>query len=325
MTDDISNNDRPRLRERSGLATPIAFFIHKRPETTRRVFREIAKARPRRLFTIADGPRVGNVREAKLCAETREIVKAVTWECEVLRDFADTKLGLKRRISSGLDWVFSLSEEAIILEDDCVPHPDFFVFSEALLRHFQDDERVMMISGNNFQEGARRGAGSYYFSRIAHIWGWATWRRAWRRYDIDMRSFPSFAEQRKLDWILPDTAMREHYLGLLRSTFEDQIDNWGYRWQFAVWDRDGLVAAPNINLVRNIGFGPGATHTPTPHPLFADRPAYPLGPIEHPAEIAPDNEADLREFRAEQAWYRRPLARRVWDRLMRTIYPAKRG
>jgi hypothetical protein len=299
--------------------TPVALFIHKRPETTRRVFQEIEKAKPRRLFIIADGPRERDGSEARLCAEARDIVSGINWDCEVRRDFAETKLGLKRRISSGIDWLFSLVEEAIILEDDCLPHPDFFVFCEALLKRFRYDDRVMMISGDNFQ-GARRGDASYYFSRIARIWGWATWRRAWRRYDNDMASLPSFIGNRRIEAILRDPDMREHYLDLLQSSFENRIDNWGYRWQFALWAHDGLVARPNANLVSNIGFGPGATHTLTPHPLFADRDAVPLGPVSHPTEIRPDEEADLREFRAEQAWYHRPLRRRIWDRLARQLH-----
>jgi hypothetical protein len=307
------------------LETPLAFFIHKRLETTRRVFREIARIKPRRLFIIADGPTPGIAKETRLCAQTREIVRAITWDCKVLHDFAETKLGLKQRISSGLDWVFSLADEAIILEDDCVPHPDFFRFCETLLSRFRDDARVMMISGDNFQQGLQRGSGSYYFSRIAHIWGWATWRRAWQCYDREMRSFPDFLARRRLESILPDAAMREHYLDLLRGSYENQIDNWGYRWQFAIWQRGGLVAMPNTNLVTNIGFGPGATHTPTPHPLFANRPAHPIGAIAHPGEIRVDDEADLQEFRAEQAWYHRPLARRVWDRLMRFVERSRQG
>jgi hypothetical protein len=218
-----------------------------------------------------------------------------------------------------------MAEEAILLEDDCLPHPDFFVFCETLLERFRDNDRVMAITGNNFQEGIIRGDASYYFSRIAHTWGWATWRRAWRRYDVHMTSFQSFVDRKKIDAILPDPEMREHYLDLLRSTFANQIDNWGYRWQFAVWDHDGLIAAPNVNLVSNIGFGPGATHTPTPHPLFADRATAALGAIRHPAEVRADDEADLSEFRAEQTWYRRPLARRAWDRLARNMGRLARG
>jgi hypothetical protein len=306
------------------LETPVVFLIHKRPDTTEKVFQEIARARPRQLFVVADGPAPGNAREARRCAESREIVRAISWDCEVLRNYADMRLGLKRRISSGLDWAFSQVEEAIILEDDCAPHPDFFRFCENLLSHFRDDPRIMMISGNNFQERARPCTATYYFSRIAHIWGWATWRRAWQCYDVGMTAFPRFVSERRIDSILPDTAMQAHYLDLLRGTYDDQIDNWGYRWQFAVWNRGGLVATPNSNLVSNIGFGPDATHTPTPHPLFANRPTYPLDVIEHANDVRADDDADLREFRTEQEWYHRPLARRVCDRLIRTMRRAAR-
>jgi hypothetical protein len=316
-------SSRPRHEDdpwrRPVIETPVVFIIHKRPETTRRVFAEIAKARPPRLLIVADGPRPGHEGEARLCAEARAVASGVNWDCEVLRSFSDTKLGLKRRISSGLDWAFSLTETAIILEDDCLPHADFFSFCETLLERYRNNERVMMISGSNFQQGIRRGDGDYYFSRVAHIWGWATWRRAWQHYDVQMTSFPAFVDRRAIELILRDPTMRAHYLDLLRSTRESEIDTWDYQWQFALWNRDGWVAVPNVNLVSNIGFGPEATHTPTPHPLFADAPTLPLTGLAAPSTLACDDEADLAEFRAERAWYQRPLWRRLVGRVARRL------
>src|SRR5665648_587346 len=164
------------------LKTPVAFIIFNRPETTRRVFAEIAKARPTKLLVIADGPRATHPDDAEKCAVVRAIIDGVDWDCEVLKNYSDVNLGCKRRVSSGLDWVFDTVEEAIILEDDCLPHPTFFRFCEEMLAKYRDDKRIAMISGDNFQFGKKRTEYSYYFSRYTHIWGWASWRRAWDNY-----------------------------------------------------------------------------------------------------------------------------------------------
>ena len=172
------------------LETPVAFLVFNRPHTTDKVFSEIAAANPRKLLIVADGPRPDQPGEAERCVAVRAIVDRVDWDCEVLTNYSDINLGCKARISSGLDWVFDTVEEAIVLEDDCLPHPSFFRFCEELLVKYRDDERIAQIGGVNFQSGRRRTNYSYYFSRYAHIWGWATWRRAWRHYDVALKAWP---------------------------------------------------------------------------------------------------------------------------------------
>ena len=167
------------------METPIAFFIFRRPETTRRVFEQIRKVKPLKLFVVADGGR--NEEEWKKCHAARAVIEAVDWPCEVIKNYADKNFGCKIRISSGLDWVFQNTEKAIILEDDTLPHESFFRFSEELLRHYKDNPKIMHISGVNFQQKNSdfRCSDSYYFSRLPHIWGWATWKRAWKNYDVN--------------------------------------------------------------------------------------------------------------------------------------------
>ena len=152
-------------------STPVAFIIFNRPDTTKRVFAEIAKARPPKLLVIADGPRADHPADVEKCAAVRAIIDGVDWDCEVLKNYSDVNLGCKRRVSSGLDWVFDTVEEAIILEDDCLPHPTFFRFCEEMLEKYRDDKRIAMISGDNLQFGRKRTGYSYYFSRYPHIWG----------------------------------------------------------------------------------------------------------------------------------------------------------
>src|SRR4051812_5076822 len=147
----------------SQLETPVAFLVFNRPDVTARVFRAIAAARPRKLLVVADGPRPDRAGEAERCEQVRRIATAVDWDCDLRTDFAPVNLGCKRRVSSGLDWVFTEVEEAIILEDDCLPHPTFFWYCRELLDRWRDDPRVATISGTNFQFGQRRGRASYYF------------------------------------------------------------------------------------------------------------------------------------------------------------------
>lgn len=241
------------------LQTPVAMLIFNRPEPTRRVFESIRAARPTRLLVVADGPRADRPGEADRCAACRAIATAVDWPCEVLTNFSETNLGCRRRVSSGITWVFDTVEEAIILEDDCLPHPDFFPFCAELLAYYRDDERVMHIGGSNFQGGRRHGAASYYFSRYAHVWGWASWRRAWRHYDVDMARWPADAARALAGVDHPDE--RRYWRFVWDMTARGRIDTWDYQWAFTCVSRDGLAVIPNANLVTNIGFGPDATHT----------------------------------------------------------------
>ncbi len=177
---------------------PIIFFIFNRPAETFRVFERIREARPEKLLIVADGPRSSRAGEAALCRQTREILDRVDWPCEVLTNFADTNMGCGRRIAGGLDWAFEEVEEGIIVEDDCLPDPSFFRYCAKLLDRYRADERVMMISGDNFQNGVSRTSDSWYFSQLRHCWDWATWRRAWRHFDFAMSDWP---QRRASQWI----------------------------------------------------------------------------------------------------------------------------
>lgn len=172
------------------MQTPVAFIIFNRPDRTAKVFEAIRQARPSMLLVAADGPRVNRTGETGKCAETRSIIDRVDWPCEVLTNYSDINMGMKQREATAFSWVFDIVEEAILLEDDCLPHPTFFRYCEELLRYYRHDERVMTISGDNTPLGNprnRQTQDSYYFSIYARTWGWATWRRAWQHYDLEMK------------------------------------------------------------------------------------------------------------------------------------------
>jgi hypothetical protein len=274
----------------------VAFVAFNRPDLTRSTFAAIRAWRPRRLFLIADGPRDGHPSDAERCAEVRGILERVDWPCAVHRDFADRNLGLKRRIVSGLDRVFESVDRAIVLEDDCLAHPDFFRFCEELLDRYADDERVWAVTGDNFQDGRHRGDASYYFSRYNHCWGWATWRRAWKHNDPDIRFWPGWRDSKDWTRAIPDAVERRYWTAIFDRVAAGDLDNsWAYPWTASVWRHGGLCATPNANLVSNIGFSAEATHTRQPGE-GANLPARPLSAITHPATVERDARADRHAF-----------------------------
>lgn len=276
---------------------PVVFLVFNRPQHTARSFERIRAARPKRLFVVADGPRSTHPDDVRLCEETRKIAASPDWPCKLQTNFAEVNMGCRRRVSSGLDWVFDQCEEAIILEDDCVPCGSFFGFCSDLLERYRDDVRVVSIGGANFQLGHTRGEGSYYFSAYTHIWGWATWRRAWRLIDIELASWPAAREQGLLSSILEDPREVEYWTGIFEKSYRGEIDSWGYPWLFSSWMRNTLCAVANQNLVTNSGGGPEATHT-TGDMKALGIPTQELTTIVHPAIVARDLAAD--QFHWEQ-------------------------
>ena len=272
--------------------TPVVFIVFRRPELTRQVFDRIREARPPKLFVVADGPR--NSDEAELCRQTRALTEQVDWPCEVVRDYSDKNMGARRRISSGLDWVFAQVERAIILEDDCLPDPSFFNYCDELLERYRDDDRVFSISGDNLQRGQVRGEASYFFSNYFHGWGWATWRRVWKNYDHEMEGWPAFRDQRLENFFsdpVEQTYWRSFLNDLSASTFYTSA--WDYIWMLTGWMHGGLTIQPNVNLVENTGFGVDATNTTGTGGWIASRRAESIDwPLTHPVEIAADSHAD---------------------------------
>ena len=231
----------------------IAYIIFNRPRHTRETFEVIRAQRPSKLFIIADGPRAGHATDVERCRAVRQIVEHIDWPCEVHREYAEQNLGLKRRISSGLTWVFSLTEAAIVLEDDCLPHPDFFGYCQDLLERYKEDERIWVITGNNFQNGKRRGDASYYFSKFGHCWGWASWRRAWQHFDGDLSFWPEWKHSDDWRRKMPDPFEQRYWIDILDRVYQHKIDSWAYPWLATLWYHGALTATPRVNLVTNIG------------------------------------------------------------------------
>jgi hypothetical protein len=308
--------------------TPVVFIIFKRTDATARVFERIREARPPKLLVIADGPR--NEAERVACDQTRAIVDGVDWPCEVLRNYSDVNLGCRRRIQSGLDWAFEQVEEAIVLEDDCLPHGSFFRYCEELLARYRSDPRVRMIAGSNHGPAPLDLEASYFFSRFSLIWGWATWRRAWRDYDGELKGWPAFRRADGLKRLLGDPAIAHYWTDKFEQfRLSGKPDTWDYQWVFSVFARDGLVVVPRVNLISNIGFGEGATHTKADPQGLACLPVGYIGELRHPVEVTWNRTADLelfeRGFGGERVrkWYQKEMS--IHRRLKRRLDAVRRA
>ena len=302
----------------TGLNTPVVFLVFKRPKLTAQVFARIREARPPRLFIVADGPRWDHPGEAEKCRQVRTLIEqGVDWPCEVVRDYAETNMGCARRVSSGITRVFEQVEEAIVLEDDCLPESTFFQFCAELLERYRSDERIAQIAGCSFRPVPPAGGESYFFSRYPHCWGWATWQRAWRHYDHAMKAWAVPEQQLKLLGGLEQPAERKYWRHAFSGVMSGKIDSWAYRWTLVCWAQGWLSIVASHNLVSNIGFGAEATHTRFGD-VTAAIPARPMSfPLRHPAHAVRDKEADAATGRL--CFHRRGLFQRIQERLRNLI------
>jgi hypothetical protein len=307
------------------LNTGVALILFRRPEQTARVFERIREARPPMFFLIADGPREGVADDERECEAARAVVQRVDWPCEVIRCYANGNLGLKARVSTGLDRVFEQVDRAVILEDDCLPHPAFFRWCEELLERYEGDERVLHLSGSRLLPDGPDNGASYHFSRYAHVWGWATWRRAWHLYDDELTDWHRESEperEARLRAMFSEESERRYWRYVWDNS--EEIDNWDGLWSYALLSRNRLAANPNTNLISNIGYGEAATSAIEDPLGFAARPLEGMRfPLIHPRSVERDEEVDAR---MSVLSYRRsgpptppraPLRTRIWHRALR--------
>lgn len=243
--------------------TPILFVVFNRPEQTREVFEAIRSQRPEKLYIAADGPRNHVEGDAERCRVVREIVSNIDWCCRLKTRFQEENLGCRRAVSEAIDWFFEDEEEGVVLEDDCLPSSYFFEFVAMGLERYRENEQIMHIGGINYKTLDKNIQTSYYFSNIPHIWGWATWRRAWKRYDRGLAGLSSFVESGKWRELDKDIDTCYFWIRCFYGAWSGKVDTWDYQWWFSVHANNGLSIAPTINLVKNIGFSHDSTHTKT--------------------------------------------------------------
>jgi hypothetical protein len=311
------------------MKTPIALIIFNRPDHTERVFEVIRQAKPPKLLVVADGPRPDRPGEREKCAAARAIIDQVDWDCEVLTNFSDRNLGCAIRPATGISWVFEQVEEAIILEDDCIPHLSFFAFCDELLERYRDDERVMHISGNNFWSNKFQLEDSYSFSRYTLSWGWASWRRAWMHYDREMQSWSEIKRRNLLKEILNDEAATHNWTKIFQNLVDTNLDVWDYQWTLTCWLQSGLAILPNVNLVSNIGFDANATHTFSADSFCGDVASFSVPasamamPLRHPnfmlRNLAVDQFIQDNLYDYYPTWHKRIRLKRIKQKIYRML------
>lgn len=290
--------------------TPILIIIFNRPEKVVALIDALRKVHPHKLFIMADGPRTHVDGDKYHCAQARSIATDIPWDCEIHTYFMDHNLGCDQAVPKGIDWFFSQVDMGIILEDDCIPDPSFFTFCTDLLERYESDERMMHVSGNNFQDGQVRGTGSYYASLYTHSWGWATWRRAWKHY----RSTVNTLNRTEITKQLTNTPLSPTARKFWVKHYQNR-SYWDALWQYTVWCNNGMSLIPNKNLVRNIGFDAEATHT-TSNDKKLSQTASSLDTITHPKLLTIDTAADEYTFRS---YFFTPFRKRMMIRLQNIL------
>jgi len=300
------------IDKKNGFDVPILFIIFNRPKYTEQVFAEIKKIKPKKLFIVADGPRFPS--EIELCNEARKIVENIDWDCEVKKNFSEKNLGLKKRISSGITWFFENVEEGIILEDDCLPHPTFFDYCRIILEKYRDNNNVMMISGDNPIQDTYKANCSYFFSRYYAIWGWATWKRAWEKYDSEMKDWPRLKKEKWLKNFYHHRGLLQFLNLLFDQAYSNEIDSWATRWFYSCLRNNGLCIAPATNIVSNIGIegihsSPGSNNNVPLVPLKTSS-------LKHPILIKQDKIYDNTFFNKSFPYYCKPLELFIKSKLL---------
>jgi len=297
---------------------PVLVLAFNRPDTTRAVIDALREGRPKSLWLAVDGARANRPEERGRVLAVQRLIDSVDWPCEVHTLFRTSNLGCKIAVSEAISWFFDQVDAGIVLEDDCVAHPTFFSFAAELLTRYTDDDRVCMISGDNFQLGRSRTQYSYYASRYTHIWGWASWGRAWRLYDHGMSKWPELRDAGWLERYLGDRDAAHYWTRIFDATHGERNSSWAYRWTWSAWVNDALTLIPAVNLVSNVGFGGQATHTLNRKNRFAGLPAEAmLFPLKHPPTLERNIEADA--FTQSTMFRNPPLWKRLAARSLRIL------
>jgi hypothetical protein len=247
---------------------PILLVTFNRPESTSIVLEKIKEVNPRKLYVSSNAPRSGNPKDIDLVAQTRALFDNINSNCQVLKLFRANNLEAGPSISGAINWVFENEEMAIILEDDCVPNKYFFDFCSIMLLKFKDNAKVMHISGTRWNPEFNIGDYDYFFSHIGHIWGWATWKRAWLKYDYNINSWDPKIRTREIRDLFKDRVSSQFWIDRFNDIYKLSLKHtWDIQWQYALFSEKGLAVVPCINLIANIG-------TQGVHTQYADKYYY---------------------------------------------------
>jgi hypothetical protein len=284
--------------------TPILFIIYKNPSITKIVFDKIRELKPTVLFISADGAKTDLYEDVAEITATREVTELIDWDCNIYRRYSEKNLGCKLAVSGAITWFFENVEQGIILEYDCLPSTDFFVFCESLLEKYKNDIQISSITGNNFDYvmnnngslSSERNSASYYYSSLAKIWGWATWRRAWNNFDINLSKFQEYQNSNFITNQVIKKKHQKYWMNKIRQVVEGKNKTtWAFIWVFTHLSNKSFCVTPSVNLVSNIGFSDLGTHARNPKDILSNIPIIPMSmPLKTPKVVEINFLADAR-------------------------------
>lgn len=276
---------------------PILILTFNRPDLTKKLLIVLSKIKPNNIFFASDGPREHIKSDMNNVNKTRGLIRLINWSCDVKTLFNDKNLGCAKSVHQAIDWFFENVDQGIILEDDCIPDETFFTFSSEMLKKYRNHKKIMAIGGQCFNHKTLKitNKESYQFSGYIFCWGWATWRRAWRNFDFNMRRWNDLSAQKILQTRGNNSILFSMYwTRIFNDLYENKINSWAYRWLYSCWMNNGISIIPNANLVQNIGFRNDATHTSKGNKFTENLPLQKLVlPIRHPKKISIDIKNDL--------------------------------
>jgi len=277
-----------------GYKVPILFLIYNRQKETETVFKCIRDIRPDDMFVVADGPKKENTDDILKCNNTRDVVNNnVDWECNLTKIYRKENMGCKLSVYNGISEFMNKYGYGIILEDDTVPNKSFFKYCEELLEKYKNDERIAVISGDNFIP-SKHIKNSYEFSKYPLIWGWATWKRVWDKYDVSMKEWEHFKKDEMLDSVFDTVEERKYWTNIFNKQYNNEIDAWDYQLSFLCMKNKLLSIYPKYNLVKNIGIGSkDAAHTKKYKREYVKETSELMFPLDHPNDIYINRDNDL--------------------------------
>lgn len=300
------------------LSTSVLFLIFNRLDTTKEVFDLIRQAKPPRLYLASDGARTEKENEKELVNSVREYVLSnVDWKCEIKTLFREKNLGCKYAVSEAITWFFNNEERGIILEDDCIPSLSFFWYCEDLLSFYECDEDVYLISGDSRGSEAVNLKEDYSFCKYPLIWGWASWSRVWSQYDAEIKDWP-LNKKLLTNSISPLNGTRRYWSSIFDKVYKNKIDTWDYQFSYLLLRNNAKCVVPRINLISNIGFGEGATHTFDVNSKNSNRTRQEFNfPIKH--NLNPESESEINFFYDRSEFYKKKIIIRVINKLLRFL------
>lgn len=241
--------------------TPILILIFNRPKETKKLVKRLEKFKPKNIYVFSDGPRKNNFSDIELNNQCKLLIQNINWKSKIKKKYLKNNLGCKNAVSRGISWFFKNVKMGIILEDDCIPTESFFKFCEWGLKKFKNSKKVGTITGNNFLNLKINIKSSYYFSKYAHCWGWATWRNRWALYNKNISFWKRWKNSKNYRELFNLKHEILYWKKIFNNVSKNKIDSWAYPWNLCLWYNNKIVLTPKYNLVKNVGYGNSATHT----------------------------------------------------------------